>query len=294
LQVPNQINASIIRSSPGNFGAYNSGAQSSSLMVPSSPFAGDIFGVAAGGSHLTGSLAGTGGNVAGSQVIPANPFSNNPSQFNANHPFASAPANPVNPFAGSAGGFGGPSNSNLFVPSGQSSGFGVSTSGPASFGVSVSPFAGGGNPSASGGFGVSPFASGATPSGGFGVSPFAGGGGNPPGNYGGAPPSGGFGTGASPFAGGGGNPPGSYGGNPPGSYGGNPTGSYGGASGGFVTGAPYAGGGGNPSSNYGMGSTPFGAPSGGFTGNMSLTPSGPFMNPPSGQTGASNPFFFNN
>jgi hypothetical protein len=68
------MNASIIRSSPGNFGAYNSGAQSTSFLVPSSPF-GDIFGVAAGGSYLTGSLAGT-GNYSASALVPtpANPF----------------------------------------------------------------------------------------------------------------------------------------------------------------------------------------------------------------------------
>jgi len=172
LQVPNQINASIIRSSPGNFGAYNSATQGTSFTVPTSPFAGDIFGVAAGGSHLTGSLAGTGGNVSSSAIIPANPFSNpSANPFSAN-PFSSAPANPNsgNPFAGSSSPFGPPAiGASTGFGTGTSTGFGGASPG---FGTGASPY---GPPTvgASTGFGGS---SNLFPPGGAGVSssPFAG------------------------------------------------------------------------------------------------------------------------
>jgi len=178
LQVPNQINASIIRSSPGNFGAYNSGAPSTNLAVPSSPFAGDIFGVAAGGSHLTGSLAGTGNVAASGTVIPANPFSNNSNPFGAN-PFGPSTSNPGNPFAAGGTptiGYG----SHPVVPFSAGTPFGApSTNQP----FSTGPFTGTPNPSGYGtpsvGYGTgsySPFAAGGSSSFGTGVTgtPFTG------------------------------------------------------------------------------------------------------------------------
>jgi len=234
------VNASIIRSSPGNFGAYNPNNPGVSLGVPSSHFAGDIFGVAAGGSHLTGSLAGT-GIVPMTAVVPANPFSNTGANPFSNpfsnpgggtHSFSSAPAGHTggNPFGPGGGGPTGLVPSTAF----GNSPFGLSVSTP----NPIPPFSG---PT---GYGTG------APSTGYGTTP----------NY--NPPPTGFGTGApstgfttpsfntagpppsnnnpsNPFQGGFGSTP-SYGqptntslfatpGNPSGGYGapGNPSGGFG-------------------------------------------------------------------
>jgi len=134
LQVPAQSNASIIRSSPGNFGGNYSSNISSHHGVS------DIFGVAAGGSHLTGSLAGT-GSLGISLATPANPFStplNSP--FSVNHPSSSAPA--ANPFTPNV--FGSTPNPNPFsgsAPPGNPFAFGNTNPNPA-FNATITPAAG--------------------------------------------------------------------------------------------------------------------------------------------------------
>jgi hypothetical protein len=328
LQVPQNINASIIRSSPGNFGgggSYNPNLSGTHLgNVPSSAFAGDIFGHAAGGSHLTGSLAGT--NTLGgiSLVAPANPFSNitgsssgfstNPPSLSVNSPFA-APAS-GNPFSQSL-----PNNPNPFsagsafssslVPS-NSVGY---SSGPASIGHvgGSNLFAGGGNPSFSTGTSTNMFTgtgSGGAPSfssGGSTASPFGGS------NFSSTGPSSGFSStgGAGAFNSGGPSfaTPGAFSSGGPSAYGTTGTGSSFSSTGGagaFNTGGGYGGsvspfGPSGGSATFG-GNAPFGGANVGVSGSFN-TGAGSFANPgsfggaqfpagnPSAGSSSSNPFF---
>jgi hypothetical protein len=288
LQVPQNINASIIRSSPGNFGGgggYNPNVSGTHLgNVPSSAFAGDIFGHAAGGSHLTGSLAGTNTLGGVSLVAPANPFSNittsasgfstNPPSLSVNTPFGaptsgnpfsqSLPNNP-NPFAA------GSSFSSSLVPS-NTVGY---SSGPASIGHvggGSNLFAGGGNPSFSTGTSSSLFAgtaSGGAPpfsSGGSTASPFGGSNfsstGGPGSGFSSTGGAGAFNTGGPSF----GTPgTGAFSSGGPTGYGNTGTGSNFSSTGGPSSGFSSTGGGGAfNTGGYGGSVSPFG-PSGGNT-----------------------------
>jgi len=179
LAVPNQVPAHLVHSSPGQFGGtgidIRPGSQNPFALAPQSPalYTGDIFGAGAGGSHLTGSLAGNHSNSL-SIAVPGGGFG--PTNFGGQFGTTGNPSGSFGapgPFGGTGGQFGGTGGSFGSAPTPSGGQFGGQFGGQAGTGQFGAGIGGGtGNPFAVGGSTASPFGSGLGGTSGT-VNPFA-------------------------------------------------------------------------------------------------------------------------